>query len=238
MGMTIRHVVLVSAVLSVGSFVYMVGFSPMDEGVYGRAGAIDRTPSRGRLIITIRQAMAMGQLRTADRMADVLILHNPEEPEAYFWRGTVHEQMGDRRMALNSWVRLDEFLEGLKSWPERYTAAQLDYYRGWGKFGLGRVEESQVIFQGVADEIEARSVNAKGEVMNVGTLYNLACYRAMSGEISVAMGHWERAIELGYVSESGWWTVDPDLKPLHGDVRFWEIGATMNQDGRDRNEDE
>ncbi|PCI09013.1 hypothetical protein COB72_07345 [bacterium] len=230
MGMTIRHVVLVSAVLSVGSFVYVVGFSPMDESVYARAGAIDQVPGRSGLITTIRRSLAQGQLKTADRMADVLVEHNPEEPGSYFWRALVYRQMGEDESALQWWKMLDTDLASISAWPGRYSASQLDYFRAWGKFGIGEVEESQAIFLKIATDLEERSGGETGEVTDSGVLYNLACYRSMGGELELALEHWKRALEQGYVLGDGWWAADPDLEPVQCKSRFWD----MKPGGRDR----
>ncbi len=230
MGMTIRHVVLISATLSVGSFVYMVGFSPMDESVYARAGAIDQVPGPSRLIITIRRSLAQGQLKTADRMADVLVEHNPEEPSSFFWRALVYRQMGEDESALEWWTMLDDQLTTLGSWPNRYSASQLDYFRAWGKFGIGEVEESQTIFLKIATDLEERSGGETGEVTDPGVLYNLACYRSMGGELEAALGHWTRALKLGYALDDGWWAADPDLEPLHEDSRFWDSHGQHDRD--------
>ncbi len=230
--MTIRHVVLVSAVLSVGSFVYMVGFAPMNEAVYGRAGAINQTPGRLALIATIRRSLAQGQLSTADRMVEVLKKHNPEDTSTLYYRALVDRMMGREDAALSSWQDFEEHMSTLTSWPRRYSEMELDYYRAWCKAGIGEIELSEGMFRAIADRLELQVANGDGVVMSSGALYNLACYRAMSGEISVALGHWERAVELGYGLDGGWWAVDPDLEPLHDESRFWEIGSGMGRGER------
>ena len=143
-------------------------------------------------------------------------------------------ELGEEGALLGNWWMLDDELDGSNEWEGRYTDAQLDYYRAWAKLGVGELEQSRALFGKIADALEAGALNADGIVMNVGVLYNLACYRAMGGEIEVAIGHWERAIELGYSQDNGWWTADPDLKGLHDDDRFWDAGARMNPDRNTR----
>ncbi len=231
MGIGIRHVVAVSAALGAGAFVYVVGFAPMDEVANPRAGALGRVPARATMINTIRRSLAFEQLAAADRAADMLVEHNPEDPGAYFWRATVDMKLGDVESALGSWVRLDRLMQGLSAWTERYSAGELDYFRAWAKVGIGEIEQGQAIFRKVADDLEARSDLESDHSDQLRIVhYNLACYRAMGGEIESAMEHWALAVELGYGRDSGWWAADPDLEPLHGDDRFWTIGQGVDPD--------
>ncbi|MGV6813683.1 MAG: tetratricopeptide repeat protein [Phycisphaerales bacterium] len=235
MGTGLRHVFVVSALLGAGTFVYLVGFAPMDEARFKRAGAINQTPSRAGMILSVRRAMSMGRLQSADRICDALMEQYPEEPSAYFWRATVYRQLGEPDSAAEIWRLMDREMTGLDSWDARYTQGQLDYFRAWAKVGIGDQASARALFTKIADELEAQSGGATGEVVGSGNLYNLACYRSMAGDIESAMGHWERAVELGYGQDNRWWMVDPDLEPLHGLDRFWEIGSRIDLDlSRDR----
>ncbi len=234
MGLRLRHVVLTSAVLSMGTFVYMVGFAPIDAEENPRALALNQSPSRGQLINLVRQAMATRQLTGADRASNTLLSHFSDDPSAYLYRAIVEEMKGDEESALAHWRVLDSMMASLTAWPGEYTQQQLAYLRAWGKHGIGEVEESQKQFGLMADKLEARAAQASpvgGEIVDTGVLYNLACYRSMSGELEVAIGHWYRAVELGYgrdeLDDGGWWQVDPDLRPLHNDDRFWEVEANL-----------
>ena len=224
MGVGIRHVVVVSSVLAMGAFGYVVGFAPMDEGVFVRAGAMNAVPTRARMIQLIRRALAQGKNDVADRMGDALMEHNPEEPSAYFWRAMISIQMGDEDSATMMLGQLDAFLEPVVTWNNNESASQLNYYRAWGKIGLGDMELGESMFRELADQLEAQNRGPDGVIWNTGALYNLACYRAMGGEIELAMGFWERAVSLGYTDDGGWWAVDPDLNPLHDTHQFWKIG--------------
>ena len=128
-------------------------------------------------------------------------------------------------------VRLDHQMNGLASWPERYTQFELDYFRAWGRFGVGDIEGSQAIFGMIADRLEAQSSPSDGSaITSSGALYNLACYRAMSGDAGLALEHWVQAVEFGYgqnIAEIGWWAIDPDLESLHGQERFWDAGRSI-----------
>lgn len=232
MGLRLRHVVLTSAVLSMGTFVYMVGFAPIDVDENPRARALNQAPSRAQLINSVRQAMTTRQLTGADRASNTLLSHFPDDPSSFLYRAIVEEMMGDEESALANWRVLDSMMTSLTAWPGVYTQQQLAYLRGWGKHGIGDLEASRAIFQSMADTLEAQASPNGEEIESTGVLYNLACYRSMSGELETAITHWERAVELGYgqgeIAENGWWAVDPDLKALHSDDRFWDIGERIN----------
>jgi hypothetical protein len=233
MGLTIRHVVWASAVLAVGSFVYVVAFEPMGPSMGPQAGSVGRVPSRSGLISTIRRSLAQGQVVAAMRVSETLVRNFPDDPSAMFWRGISRRLGGNIDSSTADFATLDWLLDGLASWPDRYSEAQLDYFRGWGKFGIGDLDSSRVWFTKIADDLEARSTPDGGEITRSGVLYNLACYRAMSGETEAAIEFWERAVEHGYGQDGGWWAVDPDLESLHGDARFWEASAKIWSRERD-----
>ena len=234
MGINIGHVVVGSAVLGLSTFVYIVGFSPMDSADFPRADAMNAQPTQNGLIGRIQTWAAQGQLAKADKAADQLNTLFPEHPTAYLWRGLVDRMMGDEEAELATWRALDAEMTGLASWTSEFTDAQLDYIRAWGKQGVGEVKLAQTLFKSVADDLEERSAkDGEGRVTNLGTLYNLACYRAMSGQTEQALGHWERAVERGYQLGSGWWAVDPDLESLRDDDRFWSAVGSSNS-GRGR----
>ncbi|MBL4697272.1 MAG: hypothetical protein JKX70_00415 [Phycisphaerales bacterium] len=229
MGINIGHVVVGSAVLGLSTFVYIVGFSPMDSAVFPRADAMNAQPTKVGLIGRIRTWAAQGQLAKADKAADQLNTLFPEHPSAHLWRGLVDRMMGDEEAELATWRALDAQMAGLASWTSEFTQAQLDYIRAWGKQGIGEIEAAQALFKSVADDLEERSTkDGDGRVIDPGVLYNLACYRAMSGETEIALGHWERAVERGYQLGSGWWAVDPDLERLRDDDRFWSVVGNSN----------
>jgi len=234
MGMTIRHVVLVSAVLSVGSFVYAVGFAPIDIENNPRAQALNRAPSQQGLVNLIRRSLALGQETAADRSASRLMDLSPGDPYAYFYRAIVFQAIDKPDEARGIWRILDRELSEMGEVEGRYSRGQLDYLRGWSKFGIGDIEASQAYFKKIADQIEDQAGGNIAELENSGALYNLACYRAMEGKTEEALGHFIRSIELGYQRDAGWWAVDPDLKSLHEDSRFWEAGLSVGDLPRDR----
>lgn len=233
MGMTIRHVVLVSGVIAAGAFIYVVGFSPMDESGYGvrvRSGGAGadssqsgQTSSRRGMIASIRRALIAGQMDTADRIAGDLILLSPDDPSASFYRAMVDMELGKNEKQAKSWAWLDRLMDDPGRWTNQYSVAQAAYYRGWSKHGIREFEESRQIFNWIADKLEADSLGPDGRVTNPGVQYNLACYRAMGHNHESAIEHWEQANLNGY-ADDGWWRVDPDLESLHRDPRFWAIG--------------
>jgi len=233
MGINLRHVIWASLVLALGSFVYVVAFAPMDPSVNPRAGAIGREPTRAGLIVQVRRLMAQGQQQSALRMANVLIGYNPEDPEAYFYRAIVERGLGDAESSQTDFVVVHSLMEGLVSWPERFSGERLDYFRAWGLYGIGEVDKAQALFGQIADQLEHRSTSDDEPISDSGVLYNLACYRAMSGQHEVAIDWWDRAIAHGYGHDGGWWAVDPDLESLHDDDRFWEVSGQIRERSRD-----
>ncbi len=223
MGISMRQVVWCSATLSLGAFFYVLTMEPMDERRNPRAGAIDRVPSRQNLVINIRRSLSSGQFTAADRQADALLANYSDDLEANYLRAILDRELGRTEQEALRWARLARQTRSLVEWVNRYTPEQIAYYRAWSFWGMGRAEEGQAMFRDLADGIEASGAGLEGGV----TQYNLACYRAMGGQIDQALEHWERAVELGYGSDSGWWMADPDLEPLHADDRFWSIGAAL-----------
>lgn len=234
MGMTIRHVVLASAVLSVGSFIYMVGFAPMDTTNNPRAQALNRTPTKAGLISAIRRSMISGQMRSADRASELLYSKYPTDPYGVYYKALVLEMNGKDEQAEARWKDLDSGFASLDGWEGGYSQSQLDYLHGWSKFGAGDIEGARVYFQKIADALENRFQDDEGVITSSSVLYNLACYRAMQGEKAQAMEAFEGAIERGYRQDGGWWSVDPDLESLHDDAQFWELGLSIQNGSRER----
>jgi hypothetical protein len=233
MGTNIGHVALFSAVVGIGAFVYVVAFEPMDESENPRAGAIDRVASRQQMIGRIRQGMVQKQPTAVDRAATNLLKNHPEDPEVLFYRAIADRYLGNTENEAAHWRMLDGFLEGLVDWPGRFTALRLDYFRAWAKRGVGDIEESEVIFARMADSLEASLARPdERRLSRVFNAYNLACYRAMSGQTELAIGHWEMVVVSGYQPDGGWWMIDPDLESLHSDDRFWAIGAMIDGPAR------
>lgn len=237
MGIGIRHVVVVSALLGVGAFVYVVGFEEMDEADHPRAAAINQSQSSQRLIAQIRRQIAGGRLENADRVTDQLYKHygrGPSpQPEAFYWRALVDDLQGNPAAARTNWAILKAMLDEPDRWSGGYTSERLLYLRAWAMHGLGEVEEARGLFGTVADRlwIASEPKNGTGERTSLD-LYNLACYRSMSGQLPEALEHWEKAVERGYgrgtQDETGWWAMDPDLEPLHALSAFWEIGGRIS----------
>ncbi len=231
MGLHLRHIVWFSGALSLGSFVYVLALEPMDPARTPRAAALERTPSRRGLIGLIRRSMAVGQMAAADREADTLLRHFPDDPGAYFYRALLDRQLGRDQAALAMFAKLRSELGSLDSWPNRYREHELDYLRAWARIGVGDAEEGRRLFAELAEGLELRASGENGEVLTALTAYNLACYRAMAGQTDAALAWWSRAVELGYgrggMGDRGWWKADPDLASLSDRGEFWEIAQPL-----------
>lgn len=221
-----RHVVWCSATLSLGAFFYVLTMEPIDQRRNPRAAAIDRVPPRTTLVGSVRRSLGQGQLAVADRQTEALIEHYPEDLDAIFFRAIVEQELGLGEIAARRWGQLYRQTATLVKWPQRYSQAQIMYYKAWGLIGIGQVEAGQAMFRDLADQIEQTPNPNQFEGLRQ---YNLACYRSMGNQTDAALGHWARAVELGYGQDSGWWMADPDLEPLHDDERFWSIGARLIQ---------
>lgn len=237
MGMTIRHVVLVSAVLATGAFVYVVGFSPIDEAGYrsgGRSsdgnGQAGRPASMRGMIGSIRQAMAGSQMEKADRLADELVHLYPQNPYALYYRATIDMEMGRNEAIVGSWAALDGMMESGDGMVGTLSENQRGYLIGWAKHGIGEYEVSRAIFTQLADRYAIGSSGVDSEIRNPGVLFTLACYRSMGGDLETAMERWEQAVANGY-RDDGWWRVDPDLDALRDDPRFWLVVENKQGDG-------
>lgn len=237
MGIGLRHVVWTSAACSLGAFFYVLTLEPMNQREMPRAGAIDRVPGRGTLVLHIRNSLANGQLSTADRQSRELLSHHPEDLDAAFYRALTMRAIGRDREAHTYWVMLENLTEGLTGWSGRYTREQIDYRRAWALWGMGREEEARALFNTIADRIIEAHGGSPEQITDAFVHYNLACYRAMGGEHDRALRSFARAVEHGYGagSDSGWWMVDPDLEALHSDDRFWLIGSRIHE--RDTRQD-
>jgi hypothetical protein len=226
MGISMRHVVWCSATLSLGAFFYVLTMEPMDQRRNPRAAAIERVPPRNTLVTNIRRTLGQGQLLAADRQSEVLLANYPDDLDAIYFRAIVEREMGLEEQVARRWAFLDQQTASLEMWPARYSQAQIGYYRAWALVGTGRVEEGQLMFRDLADQIQQIPDPYDREGLRQ---YNLACYRAMGGQPDAALTHWASAVEAGYGQDGGWWMVDPDLESLQGDDRFWAIGAQLIQ---------
>ncbi len=249
MGITVKHVVVAALIFALVGFVYVIGFSEIDRVRSPRARAMDARPSVSRLVANVRQGMANGQGRVARTAGDELIVHFPNDPNAWLYRGYAYRYRSwdmDRTIERSSWEQLLRIVEG---WDfEVMGAASLSsshYMRGWALRGLGRVEESRADFREVALMAEAATGRAVGvgsgdpaeealvSGLATGAAYNLACYWAVAGETERALGYWRMCVDSGYDLNTGggWWRVDPDFEDLWDETEFWEIAGDWDRAG-------
>lgn len=235
MRITMRHVVWTSSALALSAFIYVVTLEPMDERAHPRAAAISSRPGFNGLVTTIRNDLATRQNESAIQNARELIGAYPRDVRGYFYLALGYRASGDAKQENNVWRQIVTFMESEQG---RASMSQNLYYYGWGLRGVGEIERSQDVFKQIADQYAAMTKDGDDRWggHGMGDHYNLACYRAMQGEPDLAMEHWAFAVELGYRGDASgrWWMVDPDLEPLHDRASFWDLGARIGLEERDR----
>ncbi len=197
------------------------------------------------MVNSIRADLVKGDRDSAYKSAKKYVKHFPDEPAGYFYRAIVFDLSGYEDAALEEWALLSEVL--FPYWADGEYHEPLDesevgrfgeeermkYFIGWALRGLGDIEESRSIFKGLADQLESTMDGVHAVIARPELHYYLACYRSMSGELDIAIEHWERSNELGFNTGSGWWRVDPDLRDLHENPRFWESGEKSGESERE-----
>lgn len=223
----IRGVILVSLILSVVAFLYVVGFAPLDTTRSPRAAAINAGPNVARSIRSIRLKMAQAQFESASAQAVDLVGHAPDSVQARLYAVLTLHLAGHAEEAGEYGVDLIAHTDRLVREGLTLGEAEL-YQRGWGMRALGLEDDARANFRELAELIEGLP-----EFHPNRNLYNLACYWALAGDVEAAMRWWERCVKGGGVMEAGYWRVDPDLEALHGEARFWELGQMYLVDAND-----
>jgi tetratricopeptide (TPR) repeat protein len=234
MGIQVRHVVWTSAALSMGAFIYVVTLEPMDERQHPRAVAIEQAPYFSDLQSNVISSLASGQNERAITQARELVSAYPTDIRSSFYLALTHRQMGNKDESRRVWTQIINYLE----WTDDSIGTSENiYYYAWAIRETGEFEASQAIFGQIADQYALLTKDGDDEWggYGAGDHYNLACYRALAGDLDLAMEHWSFAVELGFGggASNQWWTVDPDLEPLHEFDRFWELGSQIGQAERE-----
>tara|TARA_E500000318_G_scaffold85651_2_gene81751 strand:- start:9697 stop:10455 length:759 start_codon:yes stop_codon:yes gene_type:complete len=237
MGIKVRHVVWISAALSMGAFIYVVTLEPMDEQRHPRAAAFDRNPTIRGMMSNVIAALTSEQHDNAVSKSQEMVGLFPKDIRSYFYLAIAHRQAGHAAEAEKIWTQMVNLLE---SGDESVGTDPNLYYYAWALRETEGLETSQQLFSQLADQYARASKDGDDRWggHGAGDHYNLACYRAMGGEIDRAMEHWAFAVELGYGGdEQGrWWIVDPDLESLHEIDAFWVLGAQIGAPVRDQAE--
>lgn len=234
MGIKIRHIVWTSAALSMGAFIYVVTLEPMDERQHPRAAAIQQGPYLSDLQSNVISSLTSGQHERALTQAQEFVSAYPSDIRAYFYLALANRQLGNEEGSRKVWTQIINYLE----WTDDSVGSSPNlYYYAWALHETGQVESGQALFGQVADQYAYATKDGDDEWggFGAGDHYNLACYRAMAGDLDQAMSHWAFAAELGFGGgpSDRWWTVDPDLEPLHEFEQFWELGSMIGQAERE-----
>jgi len=222
-------ILAVASVAALVTFVYVLGFAPIDERRAPRAGAMSRPPGVASTAQRMRALLASGQTTHAATLGAELVGHHPKNATArleYAQALGIDGRAGD---ALEQWGRLLAMgAEGGGSEGEGSGSLITPYQRARALVALGRADEARPILLELAE-----SSGGPGGSRGGVDAYNRACYLALAGERERALESWRAATERGFASRSGWWRVDPDLASIRGDDRFWAIVRELGPESVD-----
>lgn len=221
-----RTIGILSALLGLSAFIGVLVLAPVD--IPQRRSARTATPPIGQLIRSLRTALIEDRPLAALNLAEQAVEHHPSQPDAWMWLGIIADLNRDRATAVASGQRQLELLENVHSRARvevpSYTAGSDQLYRlAWGHLLMGRESEARSRFADAARALEQETEEGSTQFSE----YNLACYRAMAGELDRAAEHFEKAVENGYRYDNGWWKIDPDLDPIREHPAFRRAAARV-----------
>ncbi len=223
----IRGLVILSLLLALAAFIYVIGFAPLDPDRSPRAAALSAGPNIPRAITSIRAKMAQEQFESAAGQAVDLAEKVPDSPQARLYALLTLHLAGRDAEAMAYGADLVEITDEMLAEGQTLGTTEL-YLRGWGMRILGIEEDARASFRELAARIESLH---EGHPSRNG--YNLACYWALAGEEEAALAWWARTVHTGRLSEPDYWRVDPDFEPLHDDPRFWALAQAHLQNPED-----
>jgi tetratricopeptide (TPR) repeat protein len=213
----LRRLFVISGVLGLLTFGYVLLAAPIDPERSPRARALTQRPPIGSTIARVREQLVAGLADRAATHAEGLVEAYPGNLAAMLEYAQALELSGRADAARDVWARM---LTGMPKQPREDAGVDQTYHRARALWALGDTQTARELFLGCA-YIEM----SKGDSRSA---YNAACYLAMGGAHEDALREWETSIGLhGDAMRTpgitdGWWRVDPDLAPLREDPRFWE----------------
>lgn len=228
---SLRTVISVSALLAVVSFVLVMVFAPVRTPEPG-AGA-PFVASVHEQAERIQRALVDGRALAASGIADRMTVEMPDNPEAWLWRVQVAHATGDAPGAVAAARRLRELLNAADPRRGPLTEAAWSYRMGWAHEALGEREPARSYFRNAAGSYESAAMGVVRESLR---LYNLACYRAMAGDLDAAAALFAQAVDANYGRDAGWWRVDPDLNPIREHRAFRDAAVVLTRREQERAE--
>jgi hypothetical protein len=222
MGQPIRALVWISGLLAVGSFGYVLIYSPLppetEQRRFGSRGG-PRLATFRQHDWAFKQSMVQDQPRAAENRALQMIDQHPEQWGSWLNFALILDQQNREADARDAWGELMVRVESTDSPDSAAGLSRRAYFLGWANWGLSNLSSSEDLFCEAAGLYEG--VNAQG-LENPSIAYNLACYWSMGGEHDRALGYWESAVSEGFDLSTFWWARDPDLDPIRDDPRFMQ----------------
>jgi len=223
-GQALGTILALASVAALVTFVYVLGFAPIDERRSPRAAALSRPPGVISTTQRMRSLLVSGQSEHAVALGSDLVTHHPESAAARLEYAQALEIDGRTDAAREQWERLLALEDDENA--ERSGRRLTLYQQARARVGIGQPERARPILLDLASSIE-RSEQGPGGV----NAYNLACYLALAGEHQRALEQWETALRGGFAEGSAWWRVDPDLDSIRSGARFWELARAHNASG-------
>lgn len=160
-----------------------------------------------------------GDFDRAVSVAAAVTEAEPKNVTGWRWLGQSLDRRGapgDSEAADAAWRRVLAFSTESTGRMGRFAEFSL-YNEGLARLRLGDAEDrddARELLRGLAQSVEELT---SGE--DPTAMYNLACYRALGGDVEGAFLALERSLGMGFANFS-WIRVDPDLERLHDDPRF------------------
>lgn len=209
-----RTITIISVLLALMSFLVVLFAAPTPDR---RRPARQATPEPSTVatIQQIRTALAENRPTTALSLAKVATEARPRNTDAWLWLAYTQSRFGDPQLANQAATQLLDILASRTVDTDQQSSNHV-YQRAWAFEVLGRTDESRTEFARAAEALDQEVSELRNELIE----YNLACYRAMAGDIDAACTHFENWVRLGGDLGRGWWAADPDLEPIREHPRF------------------
>ncbi len=149
---------------------------------------------------------------------------HPEDADRWLALGKLREERGQHDRAYAAWKRAREASEARIAAGRALPNAW--YTLGWAHRRLGEQEPAQIAWA-EAERLYAEA--ARGDTAgNGGSLYNLACVRALIGDVDGAIEALDDAVESGW-NDREHTRRDQDLESLREDDRFKALLERMGE---------
>lgn len=222
----VKAVVILSGLLALTSFGVVIATAPADPPPRVAGDGGPRPPSVADMTARLRRALSQGRTEAARNLAARMTQHHPQDPESWLWSAITGHMLGDSAEAQIAGEQLRTMLQDREPPFSQRAQSMREYRMGWALWVQNRREEAADHFALAADLYEPATASENDDAIRS---YNLACYRAMAGQIDRAAGCFADAVDAGYPPDGGWWRVDPDLDPIRDEPAFLAAAAEIEQ---------